>query len=62
MPQNMTRIIKKHVDKRVEAYMAEGSNPSFCAKSKMPILRKQRRIGIFFYYRELYNIAKIAEI
>ena len=62
MPQNMTRMIKKHVDKRVEAYLAEGSNPSFCAKSETPILRKQRRIGIFFYYRELYNIAKIAEI
>ena len=62
MPQNMTRIIKKHVDTRVEAYLSEGSNPSFCAKSEMPILRKQRRIGILFYYRELYNIAKIAEI
>ena len=62
MPQNMTRIIKKHVDTRVEAYLAEGSNPSFCAKSEMPILRKPRRIGILFYYRELYNIAKIAEI
>ena len=62
MPQNMTRIIKKHVDKRVEAYMAEGSNPSFCAKSEMPILRKQRRIGVFFYYRVLYKIVKIAEI
>ena len=58
----MTRINKKHVDTRVEAYMAEGSNPSFCAKSEMLILRKPRRIGILFYYRELYNIAKIAEI
>ena len=58
----MTRMIKKHVDTRVEAYMAEGSNPSFCAKSEMPILRKPRRIGIFLYYRELYNIVKIAEI
>ena len=62
MPQNMTRIIKKHVDTRVEAYLAEGSNPSFCAKSEMPILRKQRRIGVLFYYRVLYKIVKIAEI
>ena len=53
MPQNMTRKIKKHVDKRVEAYIAEGSNPSFCATLEMPILRKPRRIGILFYYREL---------
>ena len=42
-----------NVDTRVEAVLAEGSNPSFCAKSKMPILRKQRRIGVFFYYHEL---------
>ena len=51
-----------NIDTRVEALLAEGSNPSFCAKSEMPILRKQRRMGILFYYRELYNIAKIAEI